>query len=97
MIGWYKRGDINDRSLIAVQNTKNNITLGGNLNSKTEETLQVEAWNVNYHIVQTIPTNRGFLNPNSAVGRKLIGMKYNVLKIKTFLLIFDMFLMTSFC
>ena len=48
VIGWYKRGVINDRSLV----TKGNGT--GN-NGNTNEEVQVQSGDVNYHIVELQP------------------------------------------
>ena len=71
VIGWYKRGVINDRSLV----TKGNGT--GN-NGNTKEEVQVQSGDVNYHIVELHPSNRSFLDKTSGLGMRLETRKFNV-------------------
>ena len=52
--GWYKRGIINDIILIAARNSNKTR----NHHNNTEEDFQVDAGDICYHFVQTIPTNR---------------------------------------
>jgi hypothetical protein len=68
IIGWYKRGIITDKSLIASGVTTN-------ANNENEE---IEAGQLTHHIVQIIPTDRSFLNETSINGRALLRLKYDV-------------------
>ena len=62
--GWYKHGTINDRTM--VENTNNN----------TDN--QVNASEINYCIVQLIPTNTKILDPSHLLGIGLEQLKYDV-------------------
>ena len=78
VVGWYKRGIINDRNLIVARNGNNN----GNNHNNTEEDVQVNAGDICYHFVQIIPTNREFLDPRSPLYQQLSELKYDINKIK---------------
>ena len=65
VVGWYKRGVITDKSLLEVP--LSNVV-----------STQVAAGQINYHIVQMIPTNRSFLVCGTALYQDLQREKYNV-------------------
>ena len=54
VIGWYKRGTINDRTLI-------NSTADINSNFNSNEQEQVDVGVVNYNIIELLPTNNMYL------------------------------------
>ena len=68
VIGWYKRGLINDQTLcedIAIKDDKH-----------------VESGDINHHIVQIIPSNRNFLNPGTDLGTILNAAKFDAKEIR---------------
>ena len=82
VIGWYKRGVINDKSLLASR-TLSNIGISGSGNgTNNEENTQVDAGEISYHIVHLTPTNRDLLVPESILGAGLKEMKYDVRQIE---------------
>lgn len=89
VIGWYKKGLINDKGLIAPRN--NNATGGsgggqqsnGNYNNNNDDAAQVDSGELSYHIVNILPTNRDFLHRHSQLGRELNDLKYNATHIET--------------
>jgi hypothetical protein len=88
IIGWYKKGLINDKGLIALQNNDANGGSGGQqsnsmYNNNNDDTAQVDSGELSYHIVSILPTNRDFLHRSSQLGRELNDLKYNALNIKT--------------
>ena len=50
VVGWYKRGDINDKSIVSGRN--GNTNSNNNMNNNAEENFQVDAGYVSYHIAQ---------------------------------------------
>ena len=75
VVGWYKRGVINDKSLITARNLSN--TSNAALNT-TEEDLHVDSGEISYHIVHISPTNKDFLDDSKVLGVRLNALKYNV-------------------
>lgn len=69
-IGWYKRGQINDKGLVG--STENST------NQRNSDDARVESGELNFHIVSIEPANRDFLRSTSALFRQLKGMKYEV-------------------
>ena len=65
IVGWYKRGSIKDKSLIEAGNTNTN-----------EET--IASGQLNYHIVEVLPTNQELLDPNTGLGAEMHKLKYDV-------------------
>ena len=65
VVGWYKRGVITDKSLLEVP-LSNAVST------------QVAAGQINYHIVQMIPTNTKFLVRDTELYKDLQREKYNV-------------------
>ena len=55
VVGWYKRGVINDKSLIAAHNISNS----------TEVDVQVDSGETSYHIVSISLSNCTFLDPTT--------------------------------
>ena len=81
IVGWYKRGVINDRSMIT---TNANTNMSNNLpNSNNSEDVHVDSGDISYHIVHINPTNNEFLDPRSLLGERLQSMKFNVTTIET--------------
>ena len=73
--GWYKRGVINDKSLIAKDNNHH-----GNNN---DEELHVDAGEISYHIAHMVPTNTDLLDITTDLGMKLEEMKYDADNLNT--------------
>ena len=76
IIGWYKRGVINDRSLC-----QNNTSAGNNNSSSNNESIEVDNGQANFHITQIFPTNRDFTDPTTLLGETLASLKFDVRKI----------------
>lgn len=72
VIGWYKRGLINDRLLVSRNNNQR----------QQNEDVQVDNGEINYHICQILPTDADFFNPNTVNGRWLDSKKFDVSKLK---------------
>ena len=75
-IGWYKNGTINDRTLVS--NHATNGTSNGVQNGGVDQQNQVNSSEVNYRIIELMPTNRDFLDKDTVAGRALNRLKYNV-------------------
>ena len=75
VVGWYKRGIINDKSLIS----QDKNTVGYSNTTDTES--QIDSGDISSHIVQIIPSNRDFLDPTTTLGRELSELKFDVSKI----------------
>lgn len=71
VIGWYKRGVINDRYLVMKGNGTGN-------NGNTNEEVQVQSGDVNYHILELQPSNRSFADKTSGLGMRLETRKFDV-------------------
>ena len=70
VLRWYKRGIMNDQSLLAARkivNSSNNYN--SNNNNNVNEELKVDAGEISYHFVYIFPTNRDFLNYTTNLGR----------------------------
>ena len=84
-VGWYKRGQITDKSLIAARNA--NGTNGGNMmagaNNNNQEDMYVDSGDISYHIVQVLPSNQDFLDPTTELGKELEELKFDVHGIET--------------
>ena len=63
-IRWYKHGTINDRALV-----ENNNNTNSNNNNNTDD--QVNASEINYYIVQLIPTNQKNSRPKSSIRNRI--------------------------
>lgn len=75
VVGWYKRGEIKDRSLVG-DASSNTGTVEGESNGT------VGAGTVNYHVVQLFPTDHSILDERSPLGQELKQKKYDVTKIR---------------
>ena len=68
VIGWYKKGVINDKGLLASKVGNVGTSSGNHNNSASDEEIQVDAGEISYHIVHHIQTNRELLDPNTMNG-----------------------------
>ena len=75
VIGWYKRGIINDKSIVTGTNHTGS-NQGGN-NSNTNPDIQVDNGEINYHPCIIRPTDKRFAR-DSSIARQLEARKYNV-------------------
>ena len=73
VVGWYRRGIINDRSLVVSNNNNTNY----NQNHNAED-IQVGSGEINYHVVELYPTDRSHLDRQSARGIVLNTKKFDV-------------------
>lgn len=71
-IGWYKRGTVNDLSLLE-GNLLNNVKPNSN-----DPNLKVDAGDLNRHIVLIVPSNRDFLDESTSLWKELNDLKYDV-------------------
>ena len=76
VMGWYKIGTINDIVLVDPNSSGGGHAFSGNNNQGN----QVAASDVNYRIVELLPTNQRLLDLNSALGSALYHRKFNVTK-----------------
>ena len=76
IIGWYKRGVINDRSLVS----QNNMSTG-NMSSNNNESHEVDNGEANFHVTQIFPTNKDFMDPTTLLGETLASLKFDVRKL----------------
>ena len=83
VVWWYKRGVINDKSLIASRkiNNVNGGNTAANYNTN-EEDMQVDSGEISYRIVSINSTNHGFLDPTYQLGRDLGRLKFDVKQIE---------------
>jgi len=81
LVGWYKKGLINDKSLMTTQALNNNTTNSGNYNNN-DQVQQVDSGDVSYHIVSISPTNRDFLDHTTHLGIQLISKKFNEIQLQ---------------
>jgi len=82
VVGWYKRGIINDQSLIAARKIVNNsINQNSHNNNSSNEELQVDAGEISYHFVQIFSSNCDFLDNNAILGQRLNAMKFDITEI----------------
>lgn len=81
VVGWYKRGVINDKSLIATNSIANGTT--NNTSFTNTDDVQVDSGDISYHIVNISPTNKNFLDSTSVLGGRLNALKFDVTSIET--------------
>ena len=74
VIGWYKRGNISDRTILHQKNNTDGIKQNTNdlLNSE-----QIDNSTITYHPCVIKPTNPDFLNEKSQLFLELKSMKYD--------------------
>ena len=83
VVGWYNRGVINEKSLIASRKTNNTNGSNNAKNYNTnEEDMQVDSDKIIYNIVSINPTNHEYLDPTSQLGRNLGSLKFDFKKIE---------------
>lgn len=70
IVGWYKHGLIEDKSLITLTNKNNGFN--------QEENQQVQAGDICYHIVSIMPSNCDLLNKQTPLGIGLAALQFNV-------------------
>ena len=70
VVGWYKRGMIDDKSMVNDSASRTN-------NNATANETQVESGNLNYHICQIRPTKCETYE-NNQMGAHLFGLKYDM-------------------
>jgi hypothetical protein len=71
IIGWYKRGEINDRSLVTDGTNQNN-----NYNNN-DENVRVGSGTVSYHVTQILPTVCGLLNCDVLRSKKFDASRFH--------------------
>ena len=70
VIGWYKRGVINDRGLVdGSRNTNTN---------NRSEVVQTDNGEIHFNIVHITPTNSEFHDPSSVLYEQMEEMKFDV-------------------
>ena len=82
IVGWYKRGEINDQSMLTSSMPNSNFNNSNEDNNHT----RVDAAEVSYHIVQIIPTNRNLLDKGHRLEVELHDKKYDVASIENYTL-----------
>ena len=83
--GWYKRGSINDKGLIAPpsSNNSNGTNNGPNSNyNNGPEVVQVDASNISYHVVSIMPSDQDLLDNTTNLGRELNALKFDAVNIE---------------
>eukprot|EP00957_Ditylum_brightwellii_P116247 8867496-Ditylum_brightwellii.AAC.1 len=71
VVGWYKCGVINKCTLIG-----NNNNTSGNNNNNNED-ISVDNGEINYHVVEVLPTNCHFVTLGTSLYQRLSGLKYH--------------------
>ena len=80
--GWYKRGMINDKSLLQGKNQGTRQQLSMHQNN-VEDNIQVDAGEINYHMVEIRATNNDVDNIATDLGKELHALKFDVTTITT--------------
>ena len=78
VVGWYRRGTINDRTLVESRSSNNTTNGRSNNNTSTNEDIQVVAGEMTYHVVELYPTNRSLMDKTSILGEELHEKKFDV-------------------
>ena len=73
VIGWYKRGVINDKSLVSKSAGSNTFN-----SNNANETVQVDNGEVTFHITQIVPDDSSFYDHNSRSGKALANLQFDV-------------------
>ena len=74
VVGWYKRGVINDRALVGSSGN----TAGNFSNNSNNEDVRVDNGEINYHVVEVLPSNRSIITPVTVLNNTLNEMKFSV-------------------
>ena len=77
IFGWYKRGEITDKSLMEA-----NAVVGLPTSSNANEEGKVQSGEISHHFVHITPTNPMFNDPTSEQAKALVKLKYDVTKIE---------------
>ena len=82
VVEWYKRGLINDKSIIPSRglNDDSRGNAGTNWNNN-EEDVQVDSGDISYVIVHIISPNRAFFDSDIQYGKAFDRLKFNVSEI----------------
>ena len=72
IIGWYKCGLINNRSLVS---NNGNISIRNRNYSKN---IQVDKGELNYRVIEILPTDHAMLYPTSYLGMQLNAIKFYI-------------------
>ena len=75
VVGWYKRGIINDRAVLTAINNNDN---GYKQNNSNNPDVQVDSGKLNYHPCFIQPTNRRFFNEHDELCQQLMELKFDV-------------------
>ena len=79
VIGWYKRGVINDQSIVGGDKPASSFAASKQPSSDA----QVDNGPINYHVCYMTPTDQRFMNErNQDYGQTLIKMKYDVSRLQ---------------
>ena len=73
VVGWYKRGVVNDRSVLTVLEKNTN-----NYNNNTSTEIQVDNGKLNFHPTSIQPTNKNFFDPEHNLFTVIKDIKFNV-------------------
>ena len=78
-VGWYNRGVINYKIIVAYQKINNDNSRNNYSSYNTnEEDIQVESGEISCHVVSINPKNYELLYPNYQLGRDLGRLKFDV-------------------
>ena len=79
VIGWYKRGIINDQSPIVTSKINYRGNINGNANNTNidifNNDMQVDYGDISYHFVHIPPINRNLLDYTTGIGQKILSFK----------------------
>ena len=75
IIGWSKRGLINDAALINSNTTGSSTSNGSKDNQASNKVLSED---VRFHAIQILPPKRAYLDPTSVNARNIENMRYDL-------------------
>ena len=75
IVGWYKRGMVNDRTILSL-NEGSPAHIRNLFNNETPD--KVDSGKMNYHPCYILPTNRALLDPNHDLGKELKNLQFDV-------------------
>ena len=70
VVGWYKCGVIYDRTLVS-----NNSSTSGSTNNGNNGGVRVDNGEINYHVIEILPSNREIMTDGPTLNRRLNQMK----------------------
>ena len=68
IVGWYKWGIINDKSLVSQSNSGSICNNNNNNNNNNNESHEVDNGEANFHVTQIFPTNKALMDPTTLQG-----------------------------